>query len=274
MLANRHAVVGDERRLSHLSLVAIAFIAIVVGAYLCRIPLGEGWEDLAMIVNPTASRAYTYGVRHFDAQDPRQYDVARAERMFRIAARLDPNTPYVYHELARIEFLHGRFQEALQLIQLQIERTGDNTPNSYYVKGLIEGYMGAYDAAIQDYSHFLTFDPNNWAGMNDFAWVLLKANRPKDALAVIRHGLDIHPGNPWLLNSYTIALYETGDFASAQIAAQEAVTAANTISVSDWLTAYPGNDPLAAVHGIAQLKAAASENMNRVELALSTSTLQ
>lgn len=262
------------RRLSALSAAVLILIALLSAYAADPLPFEIVAENTMMTLSPSASRAFAYGARHFDAERSSEYDLARAERMFRTAARLDPTTPYVYHELARIEFLRGNFETALQLIDHEIETAGDSNPNAYYVRGLIEGYMGKYADAANDYAAYLSTDPNNWAAINDYSWILLKAGRSQDALAALSHGVIIHPDNPWLLNSYSIALYETGDIAGAREAASSAVAAANTVTQAQWLHAYPGNDPDVAAQGIAALRRAALDNMNRVERAATSSALE
>lgn len=223
--------------------------------------------------NPSAQRAFEYGERHFDAQDAGEYDIARAEYFFQKAALLDPTLPYLNHELARIEFLKGNFPQALALINLQIALHGDQTPNSYYIRGLIEGYAGDYDASVRDYAHFIESDPHNWAAINDYAWVLLKANNPLQAASVTGTALNSFPHNAWLLNTNATALYEVGNLQQALVKVRAAAAESQKLGASDWLHAYPGNDPRIAASGIEAFKAATLSNMHTIELAAATSTV-
>ena len=236
--------------------------------------LQKQYENMLFAMMPTASRAAEYGTKHFDAQQYRSYDIQVAEHFYKEAAALDPQYPYVYHQLARIAFLRGEFDDALALINKQISLHGDTAPKSYYIRALIEGYGGDYAAAAKDYEHYLTFAPVSWAAHNDYAWVLLKANRPQDAVKVTTDGLVYFPNNPWLLNTNATALYETGDLAGARTAAEAAVRAAETLTEKEWLTAYPGNDPHIAQAGIAAFKKATLDNMHTIELALASGAVQ
>ncbi len=232
------------------------------------------YERAALAVNPTAERAFAYGERHFSAADTRLYDIDRAEYFFQKTAYLDPATPYLFHELARVQFLRGDFNSAKVYINMQIARFGDAAPNSYYIRGLIEGFAGEYDASIRDYQHFLSFEPNNWAAINDYAWVLLKAGRSIEAAQVTGHALNDAPRNPWLLNSNAIALYEIGEYEQALIKANAAKEAAKTVESDDWLRAYPGNDPRAATMGIAALRASIEQNVHTIEKEMRASEIQ
>ena len=194
--------------------------------------------------------------------------------MYLIVRELEPSHPSVHHQLARIAFLRGDFFTALSLIHHQIALHGDNLPNSYYIRGLIEGYAGLYEKAVLDYEHYLTYDPDNWAAINDYAWVLLKDGKAETALTALEHGLEYHPDNAWLLNSKATALFELGRYAEALQAAEAAVRSAQDLGKEEWLVAYPGNDPAIAGEGLASLRNAIRENMHTIESAIATSTVQ
>ncbi len=233
-----------------------------------------GYEVTSLRLFPSAERAFAYGERHFYASNPTAYNLPLANEFFLRAETLDPTLPYVHHELARISFLRGDFASAMTAINIEIENHGDTEPNAYYVRGLIEGYMGDYDAAIADYKQFLRSYPNNWAGVNDYAWVLLKAKRFIEAREATAWALQYAPDNPWLLNSSATALFETGHFSEALAAAKRANHAVQNISEAQWLQAYPGNDPSVAPQGIMSLKQAIQNNIHSIELKIASSAVQ
>ncbi len=232
------------------------------------------YEDVSYALYPGPQKAYAFGERHFNGQDVHNYDIRRAEYFFREALTYDADMLYLHHQMARIYFLRGDFGDAMTQINAQIATHGDDTPNSYYVRGLIEGYMGDYASAADDYEYFLKFSPTNWAGINDYAWVLLKAERFEDAAKATEEGLKYFPDNPWLLNSSAIALYETGNLTLAHERAQKAWDAVQKVSEKEWLHSYPGNDPAIAGDGMTTFRTAVSDNMHRIELALASSTVQ
>jgi tetratricopeptide (TPR) repeat protein len=231
-------------------------------------------EDVSFFLAPSAAKAFSYGERHFNGSDMAGYDIDRAMYFFMEAEQLDPTLLHVHHELARMYFIHGDFEDAMAQIDVQIAEHGDSTPSSYYVRGLIEGYMGDYTDAATDYAHFLQFDPRDWAALNDYAWVLLKADRPEDAARITARGLADFPDNPWLLNSRATALYELGDYAAALEAAQKASALVIDLTQMQWLKAYPGNDPRIASQGIAAFTLAVDDNMHTIGQALASSTVQ
>ncbi len=225
-------------------------------------------ENAAFAFDPTAERAFHYGTRHFDASHPDMYDLDRASYFFAKASEIDPEYPYLNHQEARIAFLKGDFATALTEIDREIEVFGTEHANAYYVRGLIKGFKGDYAGAAEDYEVFLRKYPKNWAAINDYAWVLLKGERYRDALVALDWGLMYWPENPWLHNNRATALFEMGRLEAAREAAAAASRAVTEITEADWLEAYPGNDPLIAAQGIAVFKAAVEENMHTIELAL------
>ena len=254
----------------------VIIIVVFAGLNFVRIRASaENWyEDTSFALAPSGEKAFEIGERHFDGQDVNNYDVRRAAKYFYKAAALDPNLLYVHHELARIAFLHGDFGSAMGYINVQIALHGKETPNSYYVRGLIEGYMGDYASAAKDYEEFLKADPYNWAAVNDYAWVLLKDNRPQEAADATEEALVFFPENPWLLNSSAIALYEIGAIEKALERVQKAWTHVQNVGEREWLHSYPGNDPAIAGQGIATFRKAVQENMHRIQVAAASSTVQ
>ena len=250
--------------------------AVLFGAigYLYYPVLVEICEDISFYMDPSAARAYGYGQRHLSSQNGRLYNINRADFFLIQAEKIDTTLPYVHHELARIAFLNSDFDTAMKEINLQITQHGTSTPNSFYVRGLIEGYMGNYTDATRDYEVFFEYNPHNWATINDYAWVLLKAGRSQDAVKLTTIGLEMFPDNAWLLNSNAIALYEIGNVTQARIQAEKAKNAVALLTERDWLISYPGNDPGTALQGLATFNSATINNLAKILHNATSSTIQ
>lgn len=223
------------------------------------------YERVSLFLSPSVERAYEYGARHFDAIHATSYDIDSAEYFFTRAAELNPRHPLIQHQLARIAFLRGNFP--LALLRINSELKNNPTPSSYYVRGLIKGYAGDYTGAAVDYKRYLAYDPHNWAAINDYAWVLLKSKKAREAVVVTAGGLAHFSENPWLLNTNAIGLYEIGLLAPSLEQARKALRAVRTVSKKEWLVAYPGNDPKIAQEGIGTLQDSVRKNIHTLLLA-------
>lgn len=233
-----------------IGVLMVALTTALVSAGPVAVTAAKAWQFVHVQINRGAETPYRYGDMRFAALDEAWYDINAAEYYFRTARERDAGLPYVHHQLARIAFLRGDFIGALVLINRELEVNPEPSPSSYYIRGLIEGFAGMYDLAAKDYERYLSSDPTNWAAINDYAWVLLKAGRSHEALDVTIRGLNYFPDNPWLLNSNAIALYEEGHVEAASEQIRLALEAALTLTEEDWLIAYPGNDPRVARDGL------------------------
>jgi len=244
-----------------LSTVALVFLAALVGLN------PDIRERVGYTFAPSAEAAFEIGQRHFDSSEPGRYDIDKAEGYLQEAYIQNPSLLYLNHQMARIAFLRGKFHTALWYIDKEIKLQGESFPNAYYMRGLIQGYMGRYEEAAADYGFFLTSHPESWAGLNDYAWVLLKAGRPQEAADATERGLANFPNNAWLLNTSAIAHYESGNIALAQERIDAAAIAVENITEAEWLKAYPGNDPKIARVGIDTLRASTQQNMHTIAIA-------
>lgn len=206
-----------------------------------------------------SSRAVFLGDYYFSQKS---YDLARAEQYFERAIELDSDAPDAWHQLARIDFLRGDFYSALEKINTQIILHGDSLMSSYYIRGLILGYMGRFSEAEGDFEKFVEWNSNGWAGWNDLSWVYFAQGKYEEAASAAKRGLDRHPGNPWLLNSYGVALLNVGEYQEAERALAYADEIVEVITPETWSQAYPGNDPTIAERGLTAFKETVSHNLS------------
>lgn len=88
--------------------------------------------ELSLAINPDARFTLYLGNYYFNVYGDGVYDLVRAEKFFYKALELDPRVPDAWHQLARIDFLRGKFRSALDKINWQIELHGDSFMASYY----------------------------------------------------------------------------------------------------------------------------------------------
>ena len=120
-----------------------ALLAPVVGARIL-----DTYEYLDFTRSPSSEKAYRYGNAHFGERSL-SYDLAKARAYFLHAVGLGEH-PLAYHQLSRIAFLEGHFDEALALVDIQLQKYA-GPPNAHYVRGLILGYMGPYQKTTGQY---------------------------------------------------------------------------------------------------------------------------
>lgn len=230
---------------------------------------------------PEAMKAPVYfeiGQYYFNQDDNPDgpYDLVLARQYFTEAARLDPTlNEQLWYQFGRLEFIEGKFDEALAKFETQIEHFGEKQPNVLYMKGLTYGYKARQTNDAQDWRQaelaFINFLPHAstspWT-RTDLAWVYFSQGKYEEMKPVLEGGLASHPHNPWLLNMYGLAQLNTGEAEEAQTTFLKAHTAASQLKEEDWGAAYPGNHPDLWGDGLQEFKSIIAKNM---ELARSSS---
>lgn len=212
------------------------------------------FADLTLFLNRDANFALKIGNYYFNVYRDGAYDLNKAKKYFYKALEIDPKTPDAWHQLARIDFLRGDFQNALEKINKQIEIHGDSFMASFYIRGLISGFAGSYDQAESDFKKFIDWDPKNWAAYNDLAWIYFKKGDYKNTETTARKGLLLDYKNPWLLTALGVSLLNQNQKEEAQKTFIQAKINANLLTEEDWHKAYPGNDPKSAKNGLESMK--------------------
>ena len=194
------------------------------------------------------------------------YDLDRAEKAFRKAVRLEPDIPMGHYQLARIYFVKGETERALEEINLEITLNQWNL-RSFYIRGLIYGYGKRFEAAENDFRRFIEWTPKEWAGYNDLAWILAERGKYTDAAETINKAFEEIPeareNNPWLWNSLGVAYLNLEAYTKAEEAFLKAEKIAVSMPLAEWLRAYPGNDSDNALKGLENFKFAIEANLKK-----------
>lgn len=206
-----------------------------------------------------------YGRRHFNAVNSSQYDIEKAKFFFSEALKQNPSLPLVRHELGRIAFLEGDFGTAISYLDEEIIRAASPDPATFYVRALVRAYVKDYPRAAEDYESYFAYAPANWGALNDYAWVLMQQGNLDDALHALNWGLSLWPQNAWLLTNKATALYEKGNYADAAASIRAAEDAVSEVTVTDWLSAYPGNDPRTGEQGLSSFRRTVVENRLKIQ---------
>jgi len=198
------------------------------------------------------------------------YDLAVAERAYRRAVAIDPKVLWGHYQIARIIFVKGDFEGALNEINAELAANPENL-RSLYVRGLVYGYRGGPDdlaLAEADFRRFTEWAPKEWAGYNDLAWIQSKEAKYREARNTIQAALENVPDgkkNPWLWNAKGVAELNLEKYREAEASFKKAAALAELLTLADWRKAYPGNSPASAEAGLRAFKNAIAENLERAE---------
>ena len=233
--------------------VCISTIAILVFAFL----LNRGYGDAGFLMRQ--------GNYYFNGG---AYDLEKAEAAFQRAVRIEPGILWGHYQLARIYFVKGNFDKAIEEINKELEANPENL-RSLYVRGLIYGYRnqaGDLEKAEADFFRFTKWAPKEWAGYNDLAWVLSKQGKykeAKEAISAAFREIRESESNPWFWNALGVAELNLKKYGAAKTSFKKAKTLAENLTLADWRRAYPGNNPASAEEGLSAFVAAIEENLQR-----------
>jgi len=201
----------------------------------------------------SSDELFEMGQYYFNTSDSRDgaYDLEKAADFYRLALEKDAQ-PLAWYQLGRIDFLEGKFDEAIKKFQTQDELYGDLVPKVYYMLGLTYAYkaMGEEDDdtswryAEENFIKFISYiDTAPWPAV-DLAWVYFMQGKYEDMKPVLEKSLELHPDNPWVLNMYGLALLNLEpETDGAGTYFLQAKNEAVNLTTQDWGNVYPGNNP-------------------------------
>ncbi len=183
-----------------------------------------------------------------------EYNLDKAQKLYQISFKINPNIKLAHYQLGRIYFLNGDFDKALAQFDLELKNNSDFS-KIYYMRGLTNGYKGDLEQAVKDFEKFLESNPESWAGNNDLTWIYLKKEDYEEAEKTARRGLEISPENSWLHSNLGIALLNLGNYEESGREMSKALELAEKLTPADWSRTYPGNNPQIAESGLKEMKA-------------------
>jgi tetratricopeptide (TPR) repeat protein len=173
--------------------------------------------------------------------------------------------PFSNYQLARIYFIKGNLNASLYYANKELELYPDHC-RTYYIRGLTYGYMNDLDRAIDDFKIFNTSCvTNSWAGHNDLAWFYFRKGDIQNMSNIIEPMVTRYPTNPWVQNTYGIALLNLKKYKEAENAFVQALTYADLMTERSWGTAYPGNNPDIYNQGLEAMRKTIQQNLTLTE---------
>jgi tetratricopeptide (TPR) repeat protein len=177
------------------------------------------------------------------------------------------------YQLARIYFINGRYDIALDLLDENLWRYPE-WKRTYYTRGLVHTYRGQFEAAEKDFKAFLEWKSDEWPAYNDLAWVQLKAGKYEESLETAVGALVHFPDNLWLNNTAGVAAWNAGDLEAAERFLENAQDAVQTMSVDVWGSAYPGNNPATYESSLTAMRDAVAQNLAGVRAESAPASLE
>lgn len=199
------------------------------------------------------------------------YDLEKAKKAYQQALDFEPGVFWGHYQLARIYFVEGRFKLVLEELEKELEANPGNL-RVLYIEGLAYAYRdtpGDLDRSEEAFKRFIKWAPKEWAGYNDLAWVLLRQKKYDETIQTIEAAWseipDLRNENPWLLNSYGVAKLNLNEKQEAEMAFLQTQEILETMSMSEWRKAYPGNAPEESQQGFEAFKQAVGRNLEQAK---------
>ncbi len=195
-------------------------------------------------------------------EDTALYNLKTAQAFYERAIVADPlQSPLLWYQSGRVDFLNGDFDTALIKFRKQEEYFGDQVPNLYYMTALTHAYKARqtndpheWMMAEEDFKKTISyFYEAPWPYV-DLAWVHFSQGEYDAMLPVIEKGFSHEANNPWLLNMYGLALWNTEKKELARQYFLFAAEKARALTVEEWSKSYPGNSPEVWERGLTEFR--------------------
>jgi tetratricopeptide (TPR) repeat protein len=242
-MAQKHSI----RKTVSLSYTLIAFLVAILAS--------------AITLYHSSVLFFTAGNFYF-GNTQKHYNLERAQRFFLYASYplFGQAHPFAHYQLSRTYFIQGNFAWAIKEADKELALYPDHC-RTHYIRGLTYGYMNNLDKAIEDFTAFNdTCVKNSWAGHNDLAWFYFRKGDITHMRETIEPMAALYPTNPWVQNTYGIALLNLKDYKAAQGAFEKAKLAARYMNEESWGMAYPGNNPEIYGKGLEAMRATIEAN--------------
>lgn len=141
---------------------------------------------------------------------------------FKAVIARDPLDRDAHRNLARRLWTLGRLDQVFDAIYA-VMRAQPHSARALDIAAELQAEFGFVDAAMQNCALALTLAPDDPAVLRRQAALFLRADRPAEAVPLLRHLVTAHPDNQPLRNDLALALVRSGDRDGARLAAREAL---------------------------------------------------
>jgi len=278
-IGNVRDVIGEGNlHMKRSRIIVLVFAVLFFGFLSSRDSLARvAWQKYrlpqaaVLLDRSNAELAMFIGSYHFNGViGGGEYNPDIALKAYRKAVSINPKILWGHYQLARIYFVKGDFDLALEEINKELEANPENL-RSLYVRGLIYGYrnqFGDLELAENDFRRFTSWAPSEWAGYNDLAWILSKEGKYKEAEKELGRAFEnVSEGrkNPWLVTALGVAELNLKKYSRAVDSFKTAKELAEKLTIEEWRRSYPGNNPATSSEGLSAFLQAIDENLRRAE---------
>ncbi len=166
---------------------------------------------------------------------------------FQAAIARDPLDRDAHRNLARRLWTLGRLEEVFNAIYA-VMRAQPASARALDIAAELQAEFGFVDAAMQNCALALKLAPDDVSVLRRQAALLLRADRPADAIPLLHRLLETHADNIPLRNDLALALVRSGDRDGARVAAQQTLAQAPhdqyALALLGTLERLAGNDAL------------------------------
>ena len=249
-------------------LVALTVIVLAYGFFAVRVPVMAWWWDtthtlpeVVIFVSQDTQLGGRVAYYYFDAgSEQKEYDIFRADRLYDRVLAIDPTIPWPWYQKGRIAFLQRDYEQALIYLDTFQAVADRPRPRAIYLQGVILGFLGRPEAALERLRAFYEIDSDSWYIYNNLAWIHFQLGEFSAMDEISNTGLGKHPENPWLLMNRSLALYNLDQQEAAKEYINKSYDQTMLLTEADWSATYPGNDPLVATIGLEELRTIVTAN--------------
>jgi adenylate cyclase len=205
-----------ERALQNDPNYALAYfgLAIVNGAstFWGNVPPDEGYPKANELCNKALKLDSTLAEIYWQLGNNNTFyywNWKEAERNYKHAIQLNPNSPLIHTEYSLLLSCIGRHEEAIS----EAKRAQELDPLSGYVNTLAGGtyvYAGQLDRAIEEFQKSLMINPNYFLTHFELGADYLLKSMFKESVAEYEKAADLSNGNPFVIASLVSGYYLIG----------------------------------------------------------------
>ncbi len=183
------------------------FPIIDYGSAEVTVQVGQPQTELPVIDSENVMKR----LRDFSIGSLRQSDTKTALWGFEHVARVFPNEPDSYIDIARCYLQTGNYGEALAEVIDKATKVNPNFPKIGFFLGKLLASQARFDEAVKAYESTLSVFPDDRVVNNEKGLALVKAKRFDEAIKTFQHTLAIDPENVMAHNYLSISYQKLGN---------------------------------------------------------------